>query len=127
MILQGIDHIQLAIPAGGEAQGRTFYGELLGLSEIEKPATMVQRGGCWFENSRVIVHLGVQADFVPATKAHPAFLVADLAALQHKLADHGVTITFDEALSHVPRFHTFDPFGNRLEFIQDGAGFSQQD
>ena len=127
MILKGIDHIQLAIPSGGEAQGRSFYGDLLGLTEIDKPEAMVARGGCWFAGDRIIVHLGVQTDFVPAVKAHPAFLVTDLVAFQQKLKDHGVAIIFDDALPHVPRFHIVDPFGNRLEFIQDGAGFSQQE
>ena len=83
-------------------------------------------GDVWFIGTGIILHLGVQADFIPARKAHPAFLVADLDNLQKKLEAAEVPIAFDEALLHIPRFHAFDPFGNRLEFIQDGLGFSQQ-
>jgi len=124
MTLRGLDHIQLAIPPDGEAKARAFYGDLLGLEEVAKPEPLVPRGGCWFAGPGIALHLGVQADFVPARKAHPAFLVADLAALRKALEAKGVSTTDDEALPHIPRFHAFDPFGNRLEFIEAGKGFS---
>lgn len=126
MLLQGIDHIQLAIPEGGEDTARAFYGALLGLQEIAKPAELAKRGGCWFEGPGVQLHLGVEQTFAPARKAHPAFLVAELAALEQVLATAGITLTSDASVPGVRRFYAADPFGNRLEFIQDGDGFSQR-
>jgi catechol 2,3-dioxygenase-like lactoylglutathione lyase family enzyme len=125
MQLVGFDHLQLAIPAGGEEQARRFYGELLGLRELPKPAALAGRGGCWFEAPGVQIHLGVEQGFVPARKAHPAFLVADLAAAQARLAAAGVESLPDTSVEGVRRFYAHDPFGNRLEFIQDSEGFGQ--
>src|SRR6187551_1552795 len=71
-----IDHVQLAMPAGGEDRARAFYAGILGLAEVPKPPPLAPRGGCWFESDTVKVHLGVEPDFQPATKAHPAFVVA---------------------------------------------------
>ena len=127
MTIIGLDHIQLAMPPGEETAARYFYGELLGLTEIAKPEPLAARGGCWFEGRRIQLHLGVQTDFVPARKAHPAFLVNDLTALRAKLEAAHVPISVDEALPTVQRFHTSDPFGNRLEFFQDGHGFFKKD
>ena len=121
----GLDHVQLAMPTGGEDEARGFYGGLLGLVEIEKPEPLASRGGCWFTGPSTIVHLGVQQGFAPARKAHPAFLVADLDGLRARLIDGGVPIVPDDALPGVRRFYAADPFGNRLEFIQNGDGFSQ--
>ena len=126
-LLVGIDHVQLAMPAEGEDLAREFYGDLLGLAEVKKPEPLASRGGCWFETSGTIVHLGVQSVFVPARKAHPAFLVSDLATIRSVLADAGVEVVSDEALADVERFYATDPFGNRIEFIQDGDGFSQRE
>ena len=124
MELVGFDHVQLAMPAGGEDEARGFYGELLGLKELRKPAVLAVRGGCWFEGPGVNIHLGVEQNFAPARKAHPAFRVAGLEALRRKLATAGVSITPDDALPNVRRFYANDPFGNRLEFIQDGDQIS---
>ena len=121
--ITGLDHVQIAMPAGEEGQARRFYGDLLGLNEIAKPEPLAVRGGCWFEGPGTQVHLGVEADFAPARKAHPAFRVADLAALQEKLATAGVVVKVDTAVPHVRRFYAHDPFGNRIEFIQDGDRF----
>lgn len=122
MLIAGIDHVQLAMPAGEEDAARVFYAGLLGLREVEKPAPLASRGGCWFETPGAIVHLGVMKDFVPATKAHPAFTVQDLTALQDSLRKAGVTVMPDNALADenesVRRFYASDPFGNRIEFIQ---------
>ena len=127
--LVGLDHVQLAMPAGGEAAARAFYGGLLGLREVPKPAALAVRGGCWFTGARggpaIAIHLGVDADFRPAGKAHPALVVDDLAALRGTLATAGVTIVEDDAGLGVQRFHAFDPFGNRLEFVDRAdAGFT---
>lgn len=126
MSLLGIDHVLLAMPVGGEPQARAFYGGLLGLAEIEKPEPLASRGGCWFGEGPMILHLGVQNDFTPAAKAHPALIAADLDALFDRLRAAGVEVSRDSALPGVARFYARDPFGNRLEFIQDGHGFSQR-
>ncbi|MCB0154213.1 MAG: methyltransferase domain-containing protein [Anaerolineae bacterium] len=123
MRITGLDHVQIAIPPGREAAARRFYGELLGLSEVAKPEALAGRGGCWFEGTQTTVHLGVQADFAPAQKAHPAFLVDDLAVLQQRLEAAGVAVQPDDAVPEVRRFYASDPFGNRLEFVQAGARF----
>jgi catechol 2,3-dioxygenase-like lactoylglutathione lyase family enzyme len=114
-----IDHIQLAMPANEETKARAFYGELLDLKEIEKPEPLKARGGCWFEVGTQQLHLGVEAEFRPAKKAHPAFRVRNYKALQEKLVARGFTVTPDDLLKDVERFYTHDPFGNRLEFIKE--------
>lgn len=112
-----LDHVQLAMPAGCEADAVAFYSGLLGLAEVEKPPVLAARGGCWFGSDGVIVHLGVDPAFRPATKAHPAFVVDDLDALAATLAAAGVAITYDDALEGVRRGYVADPFGNRIELI----------
>lgn len=114
------------MPPGSEAQARAFWAGLLGMSEEEKPAPLVGRGGCWFRAGPVIVHLGVEKDFAPQRKAHPAFCVRDLDALAARLAQAGYPVTWDEALPGRRRFYTADPFGNRIELIRDGDGFGQK-
>ena len=126
MLIKGLDHFQLAMPPGEEETARGFYRDILGLIEIPKPQNLQARGGCWFEGPTVQLHLGVQPDFSPARKGHPAFLVFDLAALQEQLELAGVAVIPDQAVPGVRRFYAADPFGNRLEFIQDGDGFSQR-
>jgi len=88
-MLLAIDHVQLAMPAGGEAAARGFYGDLLGLPEKPKPPHLAKRGGCWFEHDALKIHLGVEADFHPARKAHPGLLVSDLQTLKALLRDSG--------------------------------------
>lgn len=126
MRVVGLDHVQLAMPAGAEAAARRFYGELLGLNEVAKPAPLADRGGCWFEGLGTIIHLGVEPSFTPARKAHPALLVDDLDACWQTLASAGVSLTPDDTLPLVRRFYAADPFGNRIEFIQAGDGFAQR-
>ena len=118
MPITGIDHVQLAMPAGGEEAARGFYAGLLGMSEVPKPPALASRGGCWFEAAGVKLHLGVEADFRPAKKAHPALLVSDLAALSARLVAAGVPIIPDAEIPGVERYHASDPFGNRIELIQ---------
>jgi catechol 2,3-dioxygenase-like lactoylglutathione lyase family enzyme len=117
MILQ-IDHVQIAAPKGCEEAAREFYGGILGMREIEKPATLRGRGGCWFQCGEQQLHVGVEAEFRAAKKAHPAFAVNDLEALRRSLAARGVKITEDDAVPGVGRFYAEDPWGNRLEFLE---------
>ncbi|MEO0913701.1 MAG: VOC family protein [Pseudomonadota bacterium] len=120
MILR-IDHVQLAMPEGGEAAARAFYEGVLGLSEVEKPEGLRGRGGCWFEGgppgAPVRVHLGVEAGFRPARKAHPCFVVADIDAFSVRCAERGVSFLRDEAVAGVMRGFLEDPFGNRIEVM----------
>ena len=118
MILRAIDHVQIAIPVGGEDQARPFYGALLGLTEVPKPAALAKRGGCWFEGTGVKVHLGVEADFRPAKKAHPALLVDNLSAMAERLAAAGLSVTLDDPVEGRERCYVDDPFGNRIELMQ---------
>ena len=117
-----LDHVQLAMPAGKEPEAVAFYEGVLGLTSVPKPPVLAARGGCWFERGSVVVHLGVDPSFTPATKAHPAFLVDDLDALAVSLAAAGVRFTYDDALEGVRRGYVADPFGNRIELIQESPG-----
>ncbi|HZS97398.1 MAG TPA: VOC family protein [Terriglobales bacterium] len=112
-----IDHVQLAMPPGEEATARHFYADLLGMREIPKPAPLASRGGCWFASESVQLHLGVEQDFRPARKAHPAIRVSGYAALLAKLKATGVEVIDADDLPGVQRSHIFDPFGNRIELI----------
>jgi catechol 2,3-dioxygenase-like lactoylglutathione lyase family enzyme len=118
MRVLGIDHIQLAAPKGCEAEARRFFGELLGLAEITKPAALQARGGCWFRLGSRQLHIGVEEDFRPAVKAHPAFIVSDIDVLFAELTAAGVTCYRDAFRSGVKRFYANDPWGNRLEFTE---------
>lgn len=127
-LLLGLDHVQLAMPPGGEPQARAFYGSVLGLTEVGKPAALAGRGGCWFVGPGGLhLHLGVEDDFRPARKAHPAFVVTDLAALRERLAVSGVAVVEDGVDIGVERCYVADPFGNRIELVgRDGAGFTHR-
>ncbi|MGZ9809572.1 glyoxalase [Pseudoroseicyclus sp. H15] len=114
-----IDHVQLAIPAGGEAAGRAFWVDLLGRTELPKPEGLAGRGGLWLRAGAVELHLGVAEPFVPAAKAHPCFAVPDLDALAKALGDAGHPVRWDEAIAGRRRFFTDDPFGNRVEFMAE--------
>jgi catechol 2,3-dioxygenase-like lactoylglutathione lyase family enzyme len=119
MSILSIDHIQIAMPTGQEEKAREFYVNLLGFSEIPKPVELAKRGGAWFSSGNVQLHLGVEADFKPARKAHPAFLVDDLEALITKVQNAGYeTDTSQPALDGYKRAHVFDPFGNRIELME---------
>jgi len=118
MRLVRIDHVQLAMPAGGEAAARAFYRDALGLAEAPKPAHLAARGGCWFGDGVLKVHLGVDPDFRPARKAHPAFVVSDLALLTARLDAGEYRIVEDAPLDGRRRVFVDDPFGNRIELIE---------
>lgn len=115
--LLALDHVQLAMPPGEEERAVAFYEGLLGLARRPKPENLARRGGCWFDNGRVQVHLGVEADFRPARKAHPAVVVADLDGLAATLAAAGHELRWDDELPGVRRGYVDDPFGNRIELI----------
>ncbi len=112
-----IDHLQLAIPTGAEPECRNFWIDLLGFTELPKPAELATRGGAWFALDGVEIHLGVETGFSPAKKAHPAFSIAQIDLLADKLDNAGHPVNWDAAIAGRRRFFTSDPVGNRLEFI----------
>ncbi len=118
MRIRAIDHVQLAMPVGKEAVARAFYEEALGIPEVSKPPNLAKRGGCWFERGELRVHLGVETDFRPARKAHPAFLVEDLPALKTRIEAAGYTCKIEEPLAGYDRIYVDDPFGNRIELVE---------
>ena len=113
-----LDHVQLAMPRGLEAQAEAFYGGVLGLERVPKPPPLAARGGCWFRAGALELHVGVEDPFAPARKAHPGFVVDDLEALRARLAAQGIAVRDDHDLPGAVRFFADDPFGNRLEFRQ---------
>jgi catechol 2,3-dioxygenase-like lactoylglutathione lyase family enzyme len=119
-MIESIDHVQLAMPRGGEQPARSFYAGLLGMVELPKPPELRERGGVWFQSRNVFVHLGVADDFHPATKAHPAFRCADYDVLLERLRAHGIAVALADRLTD-GRAHCYiaDPFGNRIELIDD--------
>ena len=118
MRITAIHHVQLAMPHGGEAEARVFYQALLGIPEVPKPSHLASRGGCWFERNSLKIHLGAEADFHPARKAHPALLVEDLAALRDAIKAAGFTVRTDQPLEGYDRIYVDDPFGNRIELLE---------
>ena len=121
-----LDHVQLAMPPGREEDAREFFSGILGMAEQTKPDPLASRGGCWFEAGSAILHLGVEQDFSPQRKAHPAFCVSDLEALAAVLHENGKSVQWDDALPGRKRFFTSDPFGNRIEFIRSGDGITEK-
>lgn len=122
--LTTIHHVQLAIPPGGEDAARAFWVGLLGLTELPKPAALAARGGCWFRAGGaggLEIHAGVEEPFAPARKAHPGIAVVEIDALAARLAESGVQVRWSEEIPGTKRFHTDDPFGNRLEFLDAAA------
>jgi catechol 2,3-dioxygenase-like lactoylglutathione lyase family enzyme len=115
---QRLHHVQVAIRPGGEDECRRFWGGILGLTEVPKPASLAVRGGCWFRGDGLEVHLGVEADFVAARKAHPAIEVRGLDVLAERFATGGVEVRWDGEFPGYRRFYADDPFGNRLEFLE---------
>jgi len=117
MAIVGIDHVQLAMPTGREDEAREFYAGLLEIPERPKPAALATRGGVWFESDAVKVHLGVEAEFRPARKAHPALIVHDLGVMVARLRRAGVEV-LDDQMPGYYRVYVSDPFGNRLELME---------
>lgn len=118
MKVYAIDHVQLAMPAGQEEKARAFYGGVLGLVETPKPPHLVKRGGVWFEEGGLKIHLGVDKDFRPAKKAHPALIVEDIEGLAERCRSAGHEVVHDEPLEGYDRVYVSDPFGNRIELME---------
>jgi catechol 2,3-dioxygenase-like lactoylglutathione lyase family enzyme len=119
MPITRIDHVQLAIPPGTEAKARAFYTGLLGLPEREKPAILAGRGGVWFETAAFKLHLGIEQDFRPAKKAHPALQVDGLDQLLSQLTAAGCAVVDGEPVEgYRRRAFVDDPFGNRIELVE---------
>ncbi|MDN3023135.1 VOC family protein [Streptomyces sp. S.PB5] len=117
-MLTGIDHIQLAAPPGSEDRLRAYYAGVLGMREIPKPPVLAARGGCWFQAGAVQLHLGIDVNFRPALKAHPGLRVIDLDTYAARLQARGAVVTWDVDLPGHRRFYSYDPVGNRLEFLE---------
>ncbi|XUL90377.1 VOC family protein [Streptomyces galilaeus] len=117
-MISAVDHVQLAAPAGSEDALRGYYVGILGMTEIPKPPVLAARGGCWFGAGAVQLHLGIEADFRPAKKAHPGLRVTGIEAYAARLAARGATVTWDGELPGHRRFYSDDPVGNRLEFLE---------
>ena len=115
-MITGIDHVQLAMPPGGEDAARGYYSGVLGLSELPKPEQLRAGGGVWFAPG---IHVAVEADFRPARKAHPGLSVVDIEGLAARLVAEGYEVAWDDRRPGVRRFHTSDPFGNRLELCSE--------
>ena len=120
-LVVGLDHVQLAAPPGCEADARRFFGDVLELAELPKPERLAGRGGVWFACGAEQVHVGVDASFAPARKAHPAFRVRSLALVRERLAAAGHEPRDDIDVPGVARLYVDDPFGNRLEFTEGAA------
>ena len=118
MTIRALHHVQLAMPMAGEKVARAFYHGLLGLPEVPKPPILAARGGVWFQSDQVRVHLGIDPDFMPAKKAHPAFLVNGVMDLLKRLEGAGVPVIHDDALPGFLRGYVEDPFGNRIELLE---------
>jgi catechol 2,3-dioxygenase-like lactoylglutathione lyase family enzyme len=119
---RGIDHVQLAMPVGGEDVARSFFVDRLGFEEEPKPPAMAERGGAWFRSGDTAVHVGAEADFSPARKAHPAFRVV---GLRQFVAETGLEVRWSDEIPGVIRCHLDDPFGNRIELV-DAAPNGQE-
>lgn len=118
MPLHAFEHVQVAMPPGEEPAARAFYSGVLGLSEVPKPARIAARGGCWFEAGTIRLHLGVDHDFRPARKAHPAFVVDHLEDLIEGCRAAGIEVEEDHLLDDYDRAFVHDPFGNRIELME---------
>jgi len=118
--LVGLDHVQLAMPPGAEADAESFYSGVLGIPRVPKPPPLAARGGCWFERGTLRVHLGVEEGFRPARKAHPAIAVEDLPGLVAHLIASGVDVRSGDGVDGMAQVYVDDPFGNRIELIERG-------
>ncbi|MEU9145867.1 VOC family protein [Streptomyces sp. NPDC048349] len=117
-MLTAVDHVQLAAPPGSEDRLRAYYTDVLGMTEISKPAVLAARGGCWFAAGPVQLHLGVEEGFRPARKAHPGLRVTGIEAYARRLEERGAEVVWDGNLPGHRRFYSEDPVGNRLEFLE---------
>lgn len=120
MTLREIHHVQITIPKGMEDEARAFYCRMLGLREIPKPESLAGRGGFWLELGEMQIHVGIEDGINREnSKAHVAYLVADLAGWRDKLSDNGIEIIEGIPIPGYKRFEFRDPFGNRVEFLEE--------
>lgn len=117
-MITGLHHVQLTMPTGEEAAARAFFVDVLGMTELEKPPTLARRGGAWFRSGGLELHLSVEHDFRPARKGHPGILVENVDAVAERIATTGQKVNWDEEFPGFRRFYAYDPFGNRLEFLE---------
>lgn len=117
-MIAALDHVQLAAPEGSEEALRAYYVDTLGMTEMPKPPVLAARGGCWFQAGPVQLHVGIEADFRPARKAHPGLRVRDIEAFAARLRERGAEVRWDGDLPGHRRFFSHDPVGNRLEFLE---------
>jgi catechol 2,3-dioxygenase-like lactoylglutathione lyase family enzyme len=122
MRVKHIDHIQMAMPPGGEARARAFYNGVLGIPEVPKSPELLKRGGCWFQDEGIKVHVGVETEFRAARKAHPALIVEGLRELNERIRAAGYFVKEDEPLEGYDRIYVDDPFGNRIELMEPHSG-----
>lgn len=125
-MITSIDHIQLAMPPGREAQAVEFFCNVIGFKQEPKPEPLAGRGGCWFTSGGCKLHVGTEEGFEAQKKAHPAFLCSEIDRLVARLEAGGHVVRWAKEFETRQRFYTEDPFGNRLEFMRDGDGFSQK-
>lgn len=118
MSVRLVHHVNIVMPTSGESDARAFYGDLLGFRELPKPAAMAGRGGVWFAAGTIDLHIGVDPDFQPSRKAHVAYQIDDLDGLRRQVEELGYPTRDDVPLPGYRRFHTEDPFGNRIEFLE---------
>lgn len=118
VVFEAYDHVLLAAPPGSEEVLRAYYVGLLGMTEQPKPPELAARGGCWFRAGAVVLHLGAEENYRPPRKAHPAFRISGLDVLAGRLAAAAHPVRWDDAVPGLRRFHTEDPVGNRLEFLE---------
>ncbi|MGZ5289130.1 MAG: VOC family protein [Actinomycetota bacterium] len=116
--LVGLHHVQLAMPPDEEEAAVKFYGAILGLEQVPKPADLSPRGGVWFRTGDLEVHLGMEEQFSPAVKAHPAFLVDGLETMKARIEAAGYRVTDTVQIEGFHRVYVRDPFGNRVELIE---------
>lgn len=117
-VFKSIHHVQLAAPSGSESTARTFYGDILGFTEVEKPELLKKRGGVWFAFGSYQIHIGIEEPFTPAQKAHPGFRIENLNALKIRLSECDINFVIDTDLPGADRIYVHDPFGNRIEILE---------
>ncbi|WP_328377333.1 glyoxalase [Streptomyces sp. NBC_00440] len=120
-MITALDHVQLGAPPGTEDELRAYYTGVLGMTEIPKPPVLAVRGGCWFQSGQVQLHLGMEEGHRPSAKAHPALRVTGIEAYGQLLESRGAKITWDTDLPGHRRFYSWDPAGNRIEFLEPVA------
>jgi hypothetical protein len=118
ILVKRLDHIQFCIPIGEEEKARSFYLGLLGGVEIEKPDVLKKNGGFWFQFGPIKMHIGVEEIRETNSKRHPAFEVENIEEVRAYLEKNQVKTKDDTPIINIKRFSFFDPFNNRIEFLE---------